>query len=66
MDDELREKVYGSKRSPTCTFKRGFFEHPSDRFIPMQMPKASIKKRQRELDVGDQINYMLQALQESR
>lgn len=53
MTDQQREKIYGTKRSPTVPLKRGFFEHPSEKFVAMSVPVAKLNSKQQPRDVGD-------------
>ena len=61
MTEEQKEKIFGSKRSPTVPLKKAFFEHPSEKFVAMSVPIAKLNKKQQGRDFSDQINYILNA-----
>ena len=45
MTEEQKEKIFGSKRSPTVPLKKAFFEHPSEKFVAMSVPIAKLNKK---------------------
>jgi len=44
MDESKRNKIYGSTRRSLIAINRGFSEHPSSNFVPMQIPKATLRQ----------------------
>ena len=45
LDDASRLRILGSKRGGPEKMRRGYSEHPSEAFVPMELPKASLRHR---------------------
>ena len=61
MSERSRMRLFGSKRSPTGNFKKSISDHPSDKFVLMDVPIARLNRKQAERDVNEQIVYLMEA-----
>ena len=66
LDENAQRRLLGSKRSVNHTVRRGYSQHPSEAFVPMELPKAQLRQKGKDMNVAEQIDYMLRIFLQAR